>query len=86
MATELTKLGAHITENPDGLSIDGVASFSGGTVECWNDHRVAMSLAIASIRCRQPIILKGTDCVAKSYPDFWKDFEQLGGRYEQYDR
>ncbi len=86
MATELNKLGAHIKEKADGLSIDGVESFSGGVVECWNDHRVAMSLAIASIRCRQPMILKGTECVAKSYPDFWKDFKQLGGRYEQYVR
>lgn len=85
MTTELNKLGAKITERPDGLSIDGVVELGGGTVECWNDHRIAMSLAVASILCREPLTLVGAECVAKSYPDFWKDFTALGGHYEQCD-
>ena len=85
MTTELNKLGAKITERPDGLSIDGVVELGGGTVECWNDHRIAMSLAVASILCREPLTLVGAECVAKSYPDFWEDFAALGGHYEQCD-
>ena len=83
MATELTKLGARITQRPDGLSIDGVEALTGGTVDCWNDHRIAMSLAIASIQCQGPVTLVGAECVKKSYPDFWRDFQKLGGQYEQ---
>lgn len=83
MATELNKLGARITEKPDGLSIDGVEELSGGTVDCWNDHRIAMSLAVASILCREPLTLMGAECVSKSYPEFWQDFKTLGGQYEQ---
>jgi 3-phosphoshikimate 1-carboxyvinyltransferase len=82
MARELNKIGAHIVERPDGLSIDGVKNFNGGTVDSWNDHRVAMSLAIASIRCKEPLRLNGAECVAKSYPAFWQDFAALGGQYE----
>lgn len=83
MATELNKLGAKITERPDGLSIDGVVELTGGIVDCWNDHRIAMSLAVASILCREPLTLVGTECVAKSYPEFWQDFAAAGGQYEQ---
>lgn len=85
MTTELNKLGAKITERPDGLSIDGVEELNGGTVDCWNDHRIAMSLAVASIFCREPLTLVGAECVAKSYPEFWQDFAALGGHYEQCD-
>lgn len=83
MATELNKLGARITQRPDGLSIDGVVELKGGTVDCWNDHRIAMSLAIASIQCREPVTLVGAECVQKSYPEFWQDFSIVGGQYEQ---
>lgn len=83
MTTELNKLGARITEKPDGLSIDGVEELNGGIVDCWNDHRIAMSLAVASIQCREPLTLVGAECVAKSYPEFWQDFKTLGGQYEQ---
>ena len=82
IATELNKLGAKIQELPEGLVIDGVDKLTGGTVDCWNDHRIAMSLAVASIKCCEPVLLQGTECVAKSYPNFWEDFALLGGRYE----
>lgn len=82
MATSLNKIGAQIVEKPEGLSIEGVKHFTGGTLDCWNDHRIAMSLAVASIKCTEPLILTGTECVKKSYPDFWQDFAHLGGRYE----
>ncbi|MGM9588765.1 MAG: 3-phosphoshikimate 1-carboxyvinyltransferase [Faecousia sp.] len=56
----------------------------GGTVDAVNDHRIAMSAAIASTQCHQPVTILGADCVKKSYPKFWEEFSRLGGSYEQY--
>ena len=83
IATELNKIGADIEELSDGLIINGKKSLKGGEVSCWNDHRIAMSLAIASIKCNEKLILRGTECVEKSYPEFWKDFVSLGGKIEE---
>lgn len=83
IATELNKMGADIQELPDGLIIKGKKFLNGGEVFCWNDHRIAMSLAIASLKCKEKLILRGFDCVEKSYPNFWKDFVNLGGKIEE---
>ena len=81
--TELNKLGANVTEEGDNLIIQGVEGFAGGvTVNAWNDHRIAMSLAIASTRCEKEIILEEAESVRKSYPHFWDDFVKLGGEIE----
>ncbi|MGG7178052.1 3-phosphoshikimate 1-carboxyvinyltransferase [Clostridium paraputrificum] len=82
---ELNKLGARIEEKEDGLIIDGVDEFNGG-VEVWShkDHRIAMTLAIASMRCKEPIIIKDYECVSKSYPQFFEDFKMLGGRFDEW--
>ncbi len=78
--SELEKLGAKIVEKEDGLIIDGVKTLKGG-VETWShkDHRIAMTLAIASTKCEEPIIIKDYECIAKSYPNFFEDFKMLGG-------
>ncbi|HCP15473.1 MAG TPA: 3-phosphoshikimate 1-carboxyvinyltransferase, partial [Peptococcaceae bacterium] len=63
------------------LVIQGVDTLPGGAeVTSHGDHRIAMTLAIAATRCQQPIILDDPDCVAKSYPEFWQDYQKLGGR------
>ena len=82
---ELSKLGAKIEEKKDGLIIDGIKEFE-GDVEVWShkDHRIAMSLAIASTRCKSPIILKDFECVSKSYPNFFEDFKMLGGDFSEW--
>lgn len=80
VATELSKLGAKIEEQEDGLVIDGVDSLKGGvTVWSWKDHRIAMTLAIASTRCEEPIVIEDYECIGKSYPSFFEDFKMLGG-------
>ncbi|GAA0180768.1 3-phosphoshikimate 1-carboxyvinyltransferase [Clostridium sediminicola] len=79
ITTELKKLGADINEVGEGLVINGKESLQGGQVESWNDHRIAMALAIASIRCKDEVIIDGSKAVEKSYPNFWQDFEKLGG-------
>ena len=84
MATELNALGANIQEEPEGLLITGLdGKLPGGErVDAHNDHRVAMSLAVAALACREPIVLTGAESVAKSYPGFWQDYLAVGGRSE----
>lgn len=57
---------------------------TGGVVDSFNDHRIAMSAAIASTICRNPVTILGAECVQKSYPRFWDVFRSVGGVYEQY--
>lgn len=83
MATELNKIGGDIEEEDEGLIIHGVGGFTGGTVSGWNDHRIAMALAVASQRCSQPLRIEGAECVRKSYPEFWQDFQALGGMIQK---
>lgn len=81
--TELNKLGANVAEEGDSLIIQGVQGFTGGvTVSAWNDHRIAMSLAVASSRCKKEIVLEEAESVRKSYPHFWDDFVKMGGEIE----
>ncbi|SFD15564.1 3-phosphoshikimate 1-carboxyvinyltransferase [Clostridium uliginosum] len=82
---ELNKLGTKISEKEDGLIIKGVKELKGG-VEVWShkDHRIAMTLAIASTVCDLPIILKDYECVSKSYPEFWEDFKAIGGVFNEW--
>ncbi|MBO6232422.1 MAG: 3-phosphoshikimate 1-carboxyvinyltransferase [Ruminiclostridium sp.] len=82
ISTELNKLGARVEEAEDSLTIHGVKELSGGDCITYSDHRIAMSLAIASQRCTGPLIIRGADCVSKSYPDFFGDFARLGGKYD----
>ena len=84
MTSELNKMGAAITEEPEGLTINGKPEGLRGGVEvdAWNDHRIAMSLAIAAQCCAEPITLTGAGSVSKSYPDFWQDYKSVGGKIE----
>lgn len=77
---ELVALGADIEIKGDSLQIQGVESLKGGA-QVWShkDHRMAMMLAIASTVCEDDLILTDSECVAKSYPNFWEEFERLGG-------
>ena len=85
VTSELNKLGAKIIEKEDGLVITGVEKLQGG-VEVWShkDHRIAMTLAIASTRCEKPIVINDYECVAKSYPNFFEDFKALGGNIHEW--
>lgn len=77
---EMNKLGANIQEFKDGLLIKGQDSLKGNaTVSSWNDHRIAMSLAIAATKCENEITLEDYKAVNKSYPSFWNDYKDLGG-------
>lgn len=82
---ELARLGADIEIDGDALLIKGTAILKGNaTVWSHKDHRIAMMLAVASTVCEKPIIIRDTECVAKSYPDFWDVFKQLGGKCSEW--
>lgn len=76
-------LGGKAEAEGDTLTIFGTG-LSGGTVDSVNDHRIAMSAAIASTACSRPVALLGAQCVEKSYPTFFEEYTRLGGYYEQY--
>ncbi len=72
----LTSLGGKVKINPDGLEITG-STLSGGELSSYNDHRIAMSAAVAATLCQNEVTISGSEAVKKSYPDFWKDFYKL---------
>ena len=77
--TEVIKtLGGDIEELEEGLIIKGTGCLKGGKISSFNDHRIAMMAATASIICKEKVIIEGADAVNKSYPDFYKDLEMLG--------
>ncbi len=75
----LSILGAHIKTDGDDLVIEGgYESVSRVvTVDSDNDHRIAMSLAVASLVSNRTIEIEGASCVNKSWPSFWKDMEAM---------
>lgn len=84
ITSELNKLGADITELEDGLIIRGKNKLNGGIVQGWNDHRIVMSLSIASLVCDNPVFIEGSDAIIKSYPHFFEEFKNLGGEINEW--
>ncbi len=73
----LCSLGADVEISGDSLVIAGKPKLHGGTVSSYNDHRIAMSAAIASIISENPVTIEQAETVAKSYPAFFEDFEKI---------
>lgn len=76
-------LGGKATTVGDALVVWGTG-YRGGTVDSYNDHRIAMAAAIAATVCAEPVTILGAEAVNKSYPKFWDEYHRLGGNYEQY--
>lgn len=74
--TELNRMGARVREEDEGLWIYP-AKLIGGEAESWNDHRIAMAVAVAALGCQREVILKGAGSVRKSWPTFWNDLEKV---------
>lgn len=81
-AEMINNLGGRADELPDGLVIYPTG-LTGGVVSAANDHRIAMSAAIASTVCCAPVTILGAEAVEKSYPGFWADFAALGGVFTE---
>lgn len=78
LAKELRKLGGHITETEDGLIIrPGI--LRPARIETYDDHRMAMSLALAGLRA-PGVQISNPSCTGKTYPDYFADLEALTGR------
>jgi 3-phosphoshikimate 1-carboxyvinyltransferase len=75
LATELCRVGAEVTEFADGLTITP-RPLHGAEIETYNDHRMAMSMALIGLRV-PGIVIKNPGCVAKTYPHFFTDLERL---------
>lgn len=79
----ITALGGKAEADENTLFVFGTG-LTGGTVDSVNDHRIAMSTAIAATVCKEPVTILGAECVKKSYPKFFEEYRRLGGNYEQY--
>lgn len=77
LATELRKLGAGVEEREDGLTITP-RPLTGCAVDTYNDHRMAMSLALVGLKV-PGVVIRNPGCVAKTYPGFWQDLAALRG-------
>lgn len=76
----LNAMGARVREEPEALAILGLPALRGGAeIDCAGDHRIAMMSAVAATRCESAVVLSGADCVKKSYPTFWEEYQRLGG-------
>lgn len=79
VVSELRKLGADVEEEPARMIIhgkNGGSNLHGATIATYNDHRMAMSFAVAGLRI-PGVVISGEDCVVKSFPDFWERFRLL---------
>ncbi len=79
MAAAIRAIGGEVEELADGMVVQGHPRLPGGTIESHGDHRVAMSLAIAAIRCTGPVTIRDTACVATSFPGFLRLLEEAAG-------
>jgi 3-phosphoshikimate 1-carboxyvinyltransferase len=75
LTAELRRVGAEVVEFDDGLTIMP-RPLHGAEIETYNDHRMAMSMALIGLRV-PGIVIKNPGCVAKTYPHFFRDLEQL---------
>jgi len=70
LVSELGKMGAKIKELKDGLIISGGSLLKGAKVESFFDHRIAMSLAVAGLAATGETVIKESQCIGTSFPDF----------------
>ena len=75
LARELRKLGASVDERDDGLTITP-GPLRGAAIDTYNDHRMAMSFALAGLRI-PGVVIRNPACTAKTYPHFFEDLKRL---------
>jgi 3-phosphoshikimate 1-carboxyvinyltransferase len=77
MAVNLRTLGVTVEECDDGMDVSGVGRLTGGSVDSFGDHRIAMSLAMAALVSTDGITIADTGCVATSFPTFFPLLEKV---------
>ena len=78
-------LGGKARADENTITVFGTG-LQGGTVNAENDHRIAMAAAIAATASKNDVTILGAECVSKSYPEFFEEYRNLGGNYEQHIR
>ena len=76
LSCELAKLGAEVEERPDGLTIRPPERITAATIDIYNDHRMAMSFALAGLGC-PGIVISDPQCCGKTFPDFFERFGRM---------
>jgi 3-phosphoshikimate 1-carboxyvinyltransferase len=82
LAGELRKLGAILSEQRDGFTVEGPTRLEGGEVNSFGDHRLGMALAVAGLVARSETIVQDADCIADSFPGFVETMQSLGANME----
>jgi 3-phosphoshikimate 1-carboxyvinyltransferase len=77
MAQQLNKMGAKITELPDGMEITGGTPLIGTEVDSYTDHRIAMSLSIAALNAIGKTTIHRAEAAAISYPNFTNTLREI---------
>ncbi len=72
-------LGGTVRVFEDGFAVEGPQKLRGGTIDPRGDHRIAMAAAVAAAGAREGVRVEGFECASVSYPDFARDFANLGG-------
>lgn len=75
----IRRLGGRTEYSGDSLRIIPQKTYNGASIDTFDDHRIAMSFAIAGLRI-PGVVIENPDCVAKSYPKFWEDFDEWEAR------
>jgi 3-phosphoshikimate 1-carboxyvinyltransferase len=73
---ELSRLGATVEELPDGLIIRPPDRLTPAAIDTYDDHRMAMSFALAGLKC-PGLVINDPQCCAKTFPDFFERFERI---------
>ena len=77
MCHELGKMGAVIRPLEDGMIIEGNATLHGAILESYDDHRIAMSLAVAALKATTPSQILNSECIRISYPHFFEHLKAV---------
>lgn len=77
IVSELKKMGADIEEKEDGFIVTGPSRLKGAVCESYNDHRIAMSLAVAALLAEGKTVIKNSECIDISFPGFEKTLQKL---------
>jgi len=77
---EFRKFGAQVSEDKERLTINGPSTLKGVKINPHNDHRIAMACAVLGLIAQGTTQIAGAECVTKSYPGFFEDLHNLGGK------
>lgn len=76
------RLGGRANADGDCLAVRG-GGLLGGEIRTFGDHRIAMAAAVAAVGCQAPVIVPEAECVGKSFPEFWHQWLNCGGKWRE---